>query len=98
MTQLALVIGAGYGADLTAGRTPRVQVIVDGSDSSATTVALGYASSIVGGGECCKRRHERSCRAVGLQPGLMAGSAPSAGSNLPIAHGPCHGASTRSSL
>ncbi len=45
--QLALIIGAGYGTALESGRTPRVQVIVDGSDSSATTVALGYASAIV---------------------------------------------------
>jgi ABC-2 type transport system permease protein len=47
--QLALVIGQGYGSSLAAGRTPRVQVIVDGSDSSATTVALGYASGIISG-------------------------------------------------
>jgi ABC-2 type transport system permease protein len=47
--QLALVIGTSYGADLAAGRTPQVQVVVDGSDSSATTVALGYASSIISG-------------------------------------------------
>ena len=47
--QLALVIGAGYGTALASGGTPRVQVIVDGSDSSATTVALGYASSIISG-------------------------------------------------
>ncbi len=45
--QLALIIGSGYGTALESGRTPRVQVIVDGSDSSATTVALGYASAIV---------------------------------------------------
>jgi ABC-2 type transport system permease protein len=45
--QLALVIGTGYGRALASGRTPRVQVIVDGSDSSATTVALGYAGSII---------------------------------------------------
>jgi ABC-2 type transport system permease protein len=47
--QLALVIGAGYQAALATDRTPRVQVIVDGSDSSATTVALGYASGIISG-------------------------------------------------
>jgi ABC-2 type transport system permease protein len=47
--QLALVIGAGYGTALAAGGEPRVQVIVDGSDSSATTVALGYASGIISG-------------------------------------------------
>jgi ABC-2 type transport system permease protein len=47
--QLALVIGNGYGRSLATGRSPQVQVIVDGSDSSATTVALGYASSIISG-------------------------------------------------
>jgi len=47
--QLALVIGAGFGAALASDETPRVQVIVDGSDSSATTVALGYASGIISG-------------------------------------------------
>jgi ABC-2 type transport system permease protein len=45
--QLALVIGADYGRALTTGRTGRVQVIVDGADASATTVALGYASTII---------------------------------------------------
>ena len=47
--QLALVIGAGYGRALAAGQTPRVQVIVDGADASATTVALGYSSAIISG-------------------------------------------------
>ena len=47
--QLALVIGSGYGRALAAGQTPRVQVIVDGADSSATTVALGYSSAIISG-------------------------------------------------
>jgi ABC-2 type transport system permease protein len=45
--QLALVIGAGYETALASGGTPRVQVIVDGSDSSASTVALGYAGGII---------------------------------------------------
>jgi ABC-2 type transport system permease protein len=45
--QLALVIGADYGRALATGRTPGVQVIVDGADASATTVALGYASTII---------------------------------------------------
>jgi len=47
--QLVLVVGTGYGTALASGGTPRVQVIVDGSDSSATTVALGYASGIISG-------------------------------------------------
>ncbi|MCG6923547.1 MAG: ABC transporter permease [Acidobacteria bacterium] len=47
--QLALVIASGYGRALASGQTPRVQVIVDGSDSSATTVVLGYAGAIIRG-------------------------------------------------
>ncbi len=47
--QLALVIGSDYGRALTAGQTPGVQVIVDGADASATTVALGYASTVISG-------------------------------------------------
>ena len=47
--QVALVIAAGYGNEAAAGGTPRVQVIADGSDSNSTTVALGYATSLVGG-------------------------------------------------
>jgi ABC-2 type transport system permease protein len=47
--QLALVIGVGYGRELVSGRSPRVQVLVDGADSTATTVALGYSSAIIAG-------------------------------------------------
>jgi ABC-2 type transport system permease protein len=70
--QLALVIGTGYGRALTAGQTPRVQVIVDGSDSSATTVALGYASTIISGqaGEVMVTRLQRLvARGGGPPPG-----------------------------
>jgi ABC-2 type transport system permease protein len=45
--QVALVIAAGYGEEAAAGRTPRVQVIADGSDSNSAVVGLGYASRIV---------------------------------------------------
>ena len=45
--QLALVIAAGYGGDFAAKRTPRVQVIADGSDSNSAVVGLGYASRII---------------------------------------------------
>jgi ABC-2 type transport system permease protein len=68
--QLALVVGDGYGSALAAGRTPRVQVIVDGSDSSATTVALGYASGIISGkaGEAMITRLERLAAERGGPP------------------------------
>jgi ABC-2 type transport system permease protein len=46
---LALSIPAGYGAHVRAGRPVSVQVVADGTDSNSTTVALGYATSLIGG-------------------------------------------------
>jgi ABC-2 type transport system permease protein len=46
--QLALVVAAGYGEDAAGGRTPRVQMIADGTDSNSAVVGLGYAARIVG--------------------------------------------------
>ncbi len=68
--QLALVIAAGYGRALTSGQTPRVQVIVDGSDSSATSVALGYASTIISGpaGEAMVARLRGLVARAGTRP------------------------------
>jgi ABC-2 type transport system permease protein len=45
---LALSIPAGYGAATAAGRPVTLQVIADGTDSNSTTVALGYATSLIG--------------------------------------------------
>jgi ABC-2 type transport system permease protein len=46
--RLALVVGEGYGEAVAAGTTtPRVQVLADGSDSSAAGIGLGHASRIV---------------------------------------------------
>ncbi|MFY9824786.1 MAG: ABC transporter permease [Thermoanaerobaculia bacterium] len=47
--QLALVIAAGYGEAAAAGRTPRVQVIADGTDANSSGLGLGYAAQIVAG-------------------------------------------------
>ena len=46
---LALAIAAGYGAALESGESVAVQVVADGTDSNSTTVALGYATSLIGG-------------------------------------------------
>ncbi len=46
---LALSIPARYGADMAARRPVTVQVVADGTDSNSTTVALGYATSLIGG-------------------------------------------------
>jgi ABC-2 type transport system permease protein len=45
--QVALVIGPGYGAAREGGPAASVQMIADGSDSSAATQAMGYAAAIV---------------------------------------------------
>ena len=46
---LALSIPAGYGVQVADGIPVTLQVIADGSDSNSTTVALGYATSLIGG-------------------------------------------------
>jgi ABC-2 type transport system permease protein len=46
---LALSIPAGYGPSIRAQRPVKVQVVADGTDSNSTTVALGYATSLIGG-------------------------------------------------
>lgn len=46
---LAFSIPSGYAEQLQSGRPVTVQIIADGTDSNSTTVALGYATSLVGG-------------------------------------------------
>jgi drug efflux transport system permease protein len=45
---IALAIPQGYASSLQEGRPVVVQVVADGSDSNSTTVALGYATALVG--------------------------------------------------
>ena len=45
---LALSIPAGYGSALERNAPATVQVVADGTDASSTTVALGYATSLIG--------------------------------------------------
>ena len=46
---LALSIAPGYGAAIDAHAGAIVQVVADGTDANSTTVALGYATSLVAG-------------------------------------------------
>lgn len=46
--QMVLVVGAGYGEAVAAGRPADVAIFTDGSDASSAVVALGYASGILG--------------------------------------------------
>jgi ABC-2 type transport system permease protein len=45
---IALAIPAGYGRAIRSARPVALQVVADGSDSNSTTVALGYATALVG--------------------------------------------------
>jgi ABC-2 type transport system permease protein len=45
---MALSIPARYGQDLGSGTPVTVQLVADGTDANSTTVALGYATSLVG--------------------------------------------------
>jgi ABC-2 type transport system permease protein len=46
---LGLVIPPGYGDALATGRPATLQLAADGTDANSTTVALGYATALVGG-------------------------------------------------
>jgi drug efflux transport system permease protein len=60
---VGIEIPAGYAEDLRAGRSPAVQLLVDGTNSNTGTVAQGYAGEIV-------RDHgTRLARSLGVSPG-----------------------------
>jgi ABC-2 type transport system permease protein len=44
---LAITIPSGFGKDIDNGKTAKVQVLVDGSDSTSANVSLGYASAVI---------------------------------------------------
>lgn len=44
---MGIVIPRDFGKDLTAGRSAAVQLLVDGSDSNTSAIAMGYAESVV---------------------------------------------------
>jgi len=46
---IGIVIPRGFGDDLQSGRGGEVQLLVDGSDSNTSAIAIGYAESIVQG-------------------------------------------------
>jgi ABC-2 type transport system permease protein len=44
---IGIVIQRGFGGDITAGRQAGVQLLVDGSDSNTSSIAMGYAENVV---------------------------------------------------
>ncbi|MFO0753781.1 MAG: ABC transporter permease, partial [Thermodesulfovibrionales bacterium] len=50
---LVLSIPENFSREIRSGRTPSLQVIVDGSDSNTATIALGYVTAVT---ERCAQR------------------------------------------
>jgi len=42
----ALIVPEGFGRDLTAGRTPQVQMLINGENANTATTVMGYAGNI----------------------------------------------------
>jgi ABC-2 type transport system permease protein len=81
--QAILVIPETYGRDVAAGRTARVQLVIDGADANTATTVLGYASSIAAeaGSEVARTQLLRSA-------GTGARSGSGAGGTAPSSVGP----------
>ena len=76
--QAVLVIPETYGRDVAAGRTARVQLVIDGADANTATTVLGYASAITAeaGAEVARAR---LLRGAGGSGGASTGGAGGAG-------------------
>jgi ABC-2 type transport system permease protein len=84
LAQVVLVIPAGYGADLAAGRPPDLQVLADGSDANSAVVGLGYASRIIAemGGTLQRKRlqaQNRQSAELARRTGMPAAKPPAIG-------------------
>jgi len=65
-----LVIPEGFGADLGAGRTARVQLLLDGADATTATTILGYASGLVAQANERLLRGNLGRMGITLEPGI----------------------------
>ena len=64
---IGLAIPRDYGRRLTAGQHVDVQILIDGSDSNTSSIALGYVNSLVGNYAITLRREAMNLRGVRLQ-------------------------------
>ena len=62
LARAVLIIPARFGADAAAGRSTRVQLIVNGDNANTTTTVVGYADSLIG---TLSARYELAARAAG---------------------------------
>jgi ABC-2 type transport system permease protein len=59
---MVLAVPRGYGSDVSAGRTARIQLLVDGSDSNSAGIGMSYALSVLA-------NHSRSIAVERLERG-----------------------------
>jgi ABC-2 type transport system permease protein len=64
---LGLVIPQHYSRDLRAGRSPQIQLLLDGSDSNTASIALGYANTLLRQHALSLAATERN-RSSGIRP------------------------------
>lgn len=64
--RLALVVPAGFGADLAAGRTATVQAVLDGADANTATTILNYVTMLAA--DFDRRLLVRAAHARGIEP------------------------------
>jgi ABC-2 type transport system permease protein len=64
--RLALVVPAGFGRDLEAGREATVQALIDGADANTATTVLNYVNALVADHDA--RRLAAAVAARGLDP------------------------------
>lgn len=69
---MGIVIPRDFGKDLTAGRSAAVQLLVDGSDSNTSAIAMGYAESVVQGYSMEARSEILNLRGVKPPPPAVA--------------------------
>ncbi len=80
--QAVLVIPETYGRDVAAGRTARVQLVIDGADANTATTVLGYASAITAeAGSAVTRSQLLRSAGTGARGGSGASGASGAGGN-----------------
>jgi len=65
-----LVIPEGFGADLGAGRTAAVQLLLDGADATTATTILGYANGLIGEANARLLSDNLARVGVDLEPGI----------------------------
>jgi len=65
---LGIIIPRDFGKDLKAGRSSTVQLLVDGSDSNTSAIAIGYAESVVQGYSMEVRSDILNLKGVKLPP------------------------------